>query len=1180
MFITAVSLSGFKSFAEQTELPIHDGLTVIVGPNGCGKSNIVESVRWVMGESSAKRLRGNEMSDVIFSGTSHRRRRQSAEVKITLNNQDRTAPAPFHEVEELVVSRRIERGGGSIYRINNAEVRARDVQMLFADLSIGSRSASIISQGEIADLVDSKPDGRRMLIEEAAGVRGLHSRRHESELKLAQAEANLVRLEDVMEHIAHELRELEKQARETRRYRELMAKLREYQALFWWAQDQELQAEETQLAERLSEQREAYHEAVKAGNHNTVLLSRAEADVIAARVADEEALQSLMKARDAVRGFERMHETLQAEMERDREREADWREEIERLEAEREGWMLRMNSLNEQASGGINDDGSSLEILRREFSALENEIETLKHQCQQDQLAEEAHQRELLQDEARLENVRRELQDFTQEGEGLAQKITEVQEQLSSNAEQPPAPDHAEPDWKALRDAKEELLQQAYSQFSAAREHPASLDEARAEMEQKAIALRHQEQEFLHAKKVWRQWQENQQQGLSSCWPAPKGLEKAISGALGAGFRASLEKQQGYYWLTQIPPSDTDLLEVPTFPASVRSLWQIIEELGTSFPSQWSHLKIPLSWAGFLDEQARLENLRSTLQVGQMLVCADGSGVRWDGLAWGDDVAGAAAAQWQQGATLAEQEQAVEGLRVALFKAQQEFDAQNTAWHEEFLRLEGAYRQAQSARDDAHQAWRQAEGERENRLREQQEGREKKQQLSIRLTALQQSAEALQERLLQKAEAESTLEQCLGELRAKDVDPLVMKRAEQWQDLQQRRASLHENIIAEQAVQQNLRDVEQQRIQEIAHLQQVLEKCSRRCSELERRLADLGNGRDHRVEEIAQTQKQLESTEQEWQQQDRRRQECASTLQEALRLREGLQKDQHQQALQVAQRREVMIRAEEALEHKGQARASVQELAQQATGETIERLVKIYEFATARSCLSTQQARESVENIEQRLAALGEVNLRADIDMEVKQQESERLRAESDDITEAIARLREAIAEINQQGQARLKETFRSMNTLFAEHFQRLFLGGEARLLWMDGDDPLSPGIDIQARPPGKAMQSVHLLSGGEKSLTALAMVAAVLRLCPTPICLLDEVDAALDDANVARFCALLSELSQGEKKMRFVLITHHRFSMAKADHLLGVGMPERGVSRLYAVKMEESDHLIDISAG
>ena len=1164
MKITGITLSGFKSFAEATHLPVDAGLTVVIGPNGCGKSNIIESVRWVMGEGSAKRLRGAEMEDVIFAGTRQRRRRQSAEVSVTLDNATRTAPPPFQDAPEIVVSRRIERGRGSAYRINGQEVRARDVQMLFADLSIGSRSASIISQGEVSELVENKPDARRLLLEEAAGVRGLHARRHDAELKLSQASGNLQRVADILERGQGDLDHLETQARATRRYREIMTRKRRYQALFWWIQDRDAKAELEELRVLHRTQHKAHQDAVSIHNTATIATSRAETALLHKREQDTALNENLLKARDAWQDLERKRERLEGAQTRDAERAEEWQADHQELRASLEEYNRREAELiAEETESPLETKDFSAEL-----QALDQAITELEAICTQDQAQNTALALEKVRVQEQAQNLQRQwatLEKEHLEAQGQQQRL---ERDLAALPIRDSALEESAHDFTAARAAAEETLQQAYEQRAQYRDRPEAMIKAKAIVEAHVASVSDLARRLKASKRAWQIWQERQGQGLIADWAAPPELASALEAGLGFGLSASLQVGSGYYWREISRPA-------PNFSNGIESLKQHLAESETTLPPQWQFLNDTLAWIGLVDTDADFSELLPLLQVGQSLVRRDGAGMRWDGLGFGADCSHLDTEQWSQGHLSEQLEKELQKQETELVRAREIYAKAENDWTKLHEAAESAYNQARAERDQCEQEWQQVKRERNAAEVKHRAEEAKRQRLEAELSANTANLQRLSEQSSAIKQQETEAVKAVAEAENTQPDPKAEERQQQLFSLQQQRNSLNEQRIRHQAAYEAALSAQQQRAAEVARLVQQRNATKQRIQELEEKIIELQHRQATSSTDYAGLAQAATLAESHWKAQDHARQEVARAVQEALGARDSASQQQQRLGIELTQYREALLRTESDIEHKTAALHTLAEQAQQAINEPLRELLRKHEFTAKETAMPLAEVNAALGLETRRLDNLGEVNLRADIDVEEKRRELDTLINESADIQSAIEDLHGAIATLNAQGRTKLQATFKEMQSLFSEHFEKLFSGGEAKLVWLETDDPIAPGIDIRARPPGKAMQSVYLLSGGEKSMTALALIGAVLRLRPTPICLLDEVDAALDDANVARFCGLLSELATSNPDMRFVVISHHRLSMAKADHLMGIGMPERGVSRLYAVDMLESANVL-----
>ncbi len=1141
-------LAGFKSFVDSTELMIETGTTGIVGPNGCGKSNLVEALRWAMGESSAKRMRGGEMDDVIFAGTQSRPARNLAEVSILLDNSAREAAAAFNDDDELEVVRRIERGHGSHYRVNGRESRARDVQILFADTSSGAQSGALVSQGKIGQLVNAKPVERRALLEEAAGITGLHGRRHESELRLRAAETNLERLEDVVTALESQLASLKKQVRQASRYRNLQEHIRRFQAISLHL-EAEAVAEQTTEAERRLRELEVQ---VGERSETVSVATRSEAE-------SAEALPPLREA-EAVAAAKLQKLTL--------DRQA-LSQELSRLDAARKAAEERLQQIERdrgRAQGQVLDAGNAITHLEQEGGELE---ETLPQRAE---------------DQGRLEALLAESEVLLAEGEESLQRLTQAlaqdeatrraaeerQRELARRRERLTR-EAAAADAEVIRLRKEQAelgslsdLEAVVSAGEAEMESLGAAAEAAGQEQQQARADLDRDRQTLAEQERELERLVGEAAGLAAvvapqdgqAWPplldrvsVAKGYETALGAALGEDLSASDAPEAPVHW-TQLPELPAD-----AFPEGVMPLAGKVEG-----PEA---LTRRLARIGLVADAESGDALQAVLLPGQRLVSKAGDLWRWDGFVARADAPTAAAQRLAQRNRLdeletqiAERRPKVEAGRVALAEVEQ-----------------GA-----TAAAGKEQAARQALGEVQRRL---EAARSRQAKLARALSASETRLAALAEAEARRTAERAELEATLGEVEASVA--ALPDLAAARDAVAQARAALTEQRSRSAEQRSGLERVRREAEAAKARLQAIAEESR---SWRERREA----GQRYEVElaeRATVTQQELDSLIQQPEEIAVRQARLADLIEAAeLDRRAGADRlalaetalTEARQALKaaeaaLAETREGKVRAEAACEAAQEAQAGLQ--------RRVREILDCPPCAVlATAGIDPEETFPPAEDVETKLQKLlrerdnmGPVNLRAEIEAgELETQIGDLLR-EREDLTQAIARLRQGIASLNKEGRARLLEAFSAVDKYFGQLFQRLFGGGKAHLSLTGSDDPLEAGLEIMASPPGKKLQVLSLLSGGEQALTALALLFAVFRTNPAPICVLDEVDAPLDDANVDRFCSLVDELAK-ETETRFLLITHHRLTMARVDRLFGVTMAERGISQLVSVDLQQAEVL------
>jgi len=1144
-------LVGFKSFVDPTDLPIAAGVTGIVGPNGCGKSNLVDALIWAMGETSVKRMRGGEMDDVIFGGTTQRPARNLAEVVLSLDNRGRGAPKPYDDCDEIEIVRRIERTAGSAYRVNGREVRARDVQLLFADAASGSHSAALVSQGRVSTIIGQKPSERRGLLEEAAGITGLHSRRHEAELRLKAAEANLLRLDDVLTALNVQLEGLKKQARQAQRYRRLSDHIRRAEAvvlhLRWQAASAELDLaiERLHAAERAVADRTAAalaaERAREAASGELPALRQAEAATAAelqrltlARQALEEEERRVASARAAA---EARLVQLAADTAREDELAADARAALARLEDER----ATLISAQDQEAAAQSDAAAALALALQDVAALDAELTALTERIAAEDARRNAlmtRRRDAAEREARLAERQQEL--ARQRAALDAESVSA--ERVAAHAEAVEAAEAAVEDSRIAAEAAETALREAQAAEAAARAPLEAAETRRAKLSAEAQALT----ELLTAAGD-RRWPPI----LDSLQVEP-GLEAALGAALGDDLTAPLDRAAPTHWHAL-----EDYAEAPKLPEGSSPLA--------------AHVLAPAALArrlaqiGIVEDAAAAERLQPELRPGQRLVSRDGGLWRWDGLRRAAGTPTSAGQRLRQRNRLSQVEDA---LRTAEAEAQSLIAA--------FEEAQSLSRRCGEMERAARETARAAVGalaearDRETTLARQAAA------IASRFAALDEAAARLAGDFAEtRAEGEAArvaLADLPDPAAAREAAVSVRTRLAECRTFHLTCQSEHDRLLREGAARR-------QRIATIAaefdSWQARAEAAARQRAALEARRFDLEAeiaALSRRPAEIAAQREALAET---IAQSTLRRNAAADALAAGeTRLAEA-ERTQKAADAALASEREDRVRCEghrdQALESRRTLAALIAERLDCAP-ETILSAVGIEPDETL-PALADATAR--FERLTRERDNMGPVNLVAEAEAAEIEERLGVLTREREDLTGAIARLRQGIAALNREGRERLLAAFAEVNDHFSKLFVRLFGGGHAHLQldYGESEDPLEAGLEIMASPPGKKLQVLSLLSGGEQALTALALLFAVFLTNPAPICVLDEVDAPLDDANVDRFCRLVQEIAAA-CETRFLIITHHRLTMARVDRLFGVTMAEQGVSQLVSVDLQQAEQL------
>ena len=1149
MHVTKLRVAGFKSFVEPTELHIERGLTGIVGPNGCGKSNLVEALRWVMGETAPRQVRGGGMEDVIFGGTSRRPAHAIAEATLSLDNSDRTAPPGFEDAAEIEVTRRIERGEGSAYTVNGDEVRARDVHILFADAATGAHSSALVGQGRIGDIIGAKPAQRRALLEEAAGITGLHARRHEAELKLRAAETNLERLQDVIGTLEAQLRDLERQARHAKRYRRLSERIRETEAsllLVRWmasrARVEEVTRQAEDAARRVAQATEAAADAARRQADTAAVLPERrqhETERAAAlqrlrieheRLAEEE--QQLARDREQIAG--RLAQ-IAADIEREEALAVDAEDTRRRLDEARAG-------LAREAEGDAAAEAAARaaqEEARAEVEAVEQRLAALA------------------QARARAEAEREALDTRINEARS---RRTRLEHDFAQAKEERASLEQGAPAGSRLAESDEAERTQV-ARFEEARAALREAEAARTEAESRERALR----ETLREADAALAGNEAERAALGALLADPiasngsamwdrvtvkPGFETAVGAALGDDLQASTNEDAPVHWRTLSQGSDS----APLPPGAVPL---------TNAVRAPEALAARLAQIGVVAE-ADGARLQPSLCAGQRLVSWDGSMWRWDGYTVAAEAPTAAARRLEARNRLA---------ALAETCAQAE---------DEKRRAEGHVTAAAATRVEAEAAWSRARAYADDTAEALRAAREARAAASAevaavrsRLSALGETAARLEQEIAEAGETERLARAALDALPTEGAgseDEIVSLRA----DLAGLRARYDESSQRHHRVAQAAAG----RGARIAELAQESESWASRAENARRRLRELAERRgdaeraraalDARPTELEARRAQLLGTIESARNEHRDAVDALAAAEKEAKAATGALK---QAEAALGEAREGAARLEGLMAEAGQAETL-------AAAQITERLRVAPEEAHTIAALDPEGALPDAEAVDVKLQRLirereniGAVNLRAEAEASELDERIREMQESRADLLEAIARLRRGIASLNREGRERMLEAFGAIDGHFRRLFTELFGGGKAHLALVDSDDPLEAGLEVVASPPGKRPQSLSLLSGGEKALTAIALLFGTFLTNPAPICVLDEVDAPLDDSNVERFCTLITKLAS-ETDTRFIVVTHHRITMARVDRLFGVTMVERGVSELVSVDLERAVRL------
>ena len=1003
-------ISNFKSFVDPVEVGINEGLTGVVGPNGCGKSNLVEALRWVMGETSYKSMRTDSMDDVIFSGTENRPPRNFAEVSLILDNRSRKAPKDYNNEDNVEIIRRIERDSGSAYKVNGKDIRARDVQMFFADVSTGARSPSLVRQGQIDELISQKPEQRRKILEEAAGISGFHVRRHEAELRLNAANNNLERLDDVLKELSSQTRSLRKQAREASRYKSLSEDIRSAQAVV-------LAVKLEIINEELEKSRKNYDVSKK--NHQETINSLSKINSEEINLTNELAPLKEKSIADAAK-FQRLAiemEGLDKELLRQEQR------------------IIELDDLILSCTTQLNREKEFLEDLNSSLSAQGDAEKKI--------------------------NKRDQIQTKIDDDSSF---LRENNDKISSFLSKYSQKENLEKTIKSSGEIKKSIL----SQIQREKDYFDSLTSStKIKNNSKSLPQRKEEiNQSINEKSDQFKDNNNLINKMIDDYSERNALQKILGSSLDVSNSLidKLEVEQGYenaldallgdelYYSTD----DTNLIH-----------WKLLDEIPDelSLPEKCQPLSNFVKGSKFISRRLKQtglvkkddgNKLVSDLKYGQRLVSKEGDLWRWDGLIISSSSSSPALDRLQQRNKLD-----------AISKSINEFEI-------EFGSIEKL--------------------------------REKSDLLQESITTSKIDLDRINTEINNKNDIEKKIPHTV------ELILSLEKRIKNFQTEKDNYTNLPEEIDKNKNT-----------------LNTLIEEARIKKSDSEDKLINLEN----KINQIR------------------------------LHQREATEKE--------AQLRESEGRLEILLQNNTEKKQEIDSQIIRDLKLDNNQLLKLVNFNDDNPRPHESIAEQNFERLKNERELLGGVNLRADDELIEVQDRFDQTKSERNDLDAAISKLKKGISGLNQESRERMKLAFNEVNERFQSVFKKLFGGGNAELNFVDSDDPLEAGLEMLAQPPGKKLKSMESLSGGEKALTAISLIFAVFLTNPSPICVLDEVDAPLDDANVERFCDLIEEMSKNVNT-RFLIITHHALTMSRMDRLFGVTMQEKGISKLVSVDLKTAE--------
>ncbi|AIL32990.1 chromosome segregation protein SMC [Basilea psittacipulmonis] len=1174
MRLTQIKLSGFKSFVDPTTIPVPSQLVGVVGPNGCGKSNIIDAVRWVLGETKASELRGESMQDVIFNGSGNRKPAARASVELVFDNSEGRAAGQWSTYAEIAVRRVLTKEGNSSYYINNQQVRRRDINDIFLGTGLGAKGYAIIGQGMINRLIEAKPEELRIYLEEAAGVSRYKERRRETENRLADTRDKLLRVGDIMAELETQLEKLEKQATVAQKYRSLQNEGEEKQQALWFLKEEnaqhDLEKSRIELAERRNDLEKSIAD-LRAFEHT---LEESRQASYGWRESLHEAQTRLYQANTEVATIEAQIKHVVDSRQRLQQRK-------QQLQQQMQDWQEQLNYAIEQTAKLDEEVLQTQEELEAEKANLEEmktglpDFDAKRRELEKNR---ESLRESLAKSEQELALLGQKQSDLNRHLQALEVRNQRIEAQLAEIG----APDltelaRLEGALSQLRQQKEEALAKVQELEYALPEAESARQQAQQEAQQQQAQVTKREarltalmklQEDVQNQGALEQWlKKHELSGFTRLWQ-----KLQVQSTWATALESVLRERMNGLELRQLdmakafekdaPPARLSFYETSqmnvdaTVSGSVLSLDPLIKYVSTQDQALQSLLKKWLANIYVVEDMSKAMALRASLPDEALLVLPAGHLLSRYNISF-------YAPDSEQSGMLARQLE-IENLQRDV-KATQ------------LLADTALSKQAQA--EQSYQSVVQALGPSRHRLADINQHEHK---LELELTTLKQRIEQADEqvsRLKQDLEDNHHQEQELkaqiesSEIRFEELDLMVAEQSEKHE----------EALIALEQAQKEADDYRQrQYIQE-----QRVREMEFNLRAVHARIQELGRNKQTAEYEVSKAQNEMEGIEgdlfvfdeqasevglQQAMEERAIREQALETLRLSVQEKEQALKEKEEQRMRLEQQLEPLRESITEIQLKVQAaELSVAQFAEQIDAKEIDRAAlraKLSELPDSWKKVTWLQ--QEVQQISRQIEALGAVNLAALEELQAAQERQNYLTAQNDDLTKSIQTLENAIREIDRETRQLLQSTFDEVNGNLAEMFPKLFGGGQAKLI-MTGDEILNSGVQIMAQPPGKRNSTIYLLSGGEKALTAIALVFSLFKLNPAPFCLLDEVDAPLDDANTERYANLVSSMSD---HTQFLFISHNKIAMQMAKQLVGVTMQEQGVSRIVAVDIEAAIQL------
>ena len=1152
MKFSKLRLLGFKSFVDPVELEILPGLTGIVGPNGCGKSNLLEALRWVMGENRPSSMRSGGMDDVIFAGAGSRAPKNFAEVVLGLQNVESNLSQLGDEMGQVEVVRRVTRDIGSSYRLNGKDARAKDVSMLFADSSTGAHSPSLVRQGQISELINANPKSRRRLLEEAAGISGLYQRRHEAELKLKSSEGNMARLQDVIEQLQTQIRILEKQAKQAARYRELAEDIRGNETYLlckkWFEATKKLSAENDVLTIKTKGSASAEMEITSARKKRDLVESQLP-DLRNEETRTAAALQRLIVEKE---GIEREKERVEVNI-----------LDLKKRNSETHNDYVRQSKL-------VSDANDVIERLTWEKDQLNKLSDGHDEKIEKAQTEAFVAAQKLSDNEAKLDSNSEDFARLSARHQNIERQIEKAKNDLERAIEELYQSKENITKLETEKLEKQEILNKKSKHFQNCKEESVISENSLQNIEKiRGEAVSDELQKRVdfsthEGKLAALEAEKSALQGLISSYSGEseqifdkvrisKGLEAALGAAFSDDFKAPVifsNEKTGWFELPDLP----GISELP------EGVLPIADKV--TAPQALTRRLSTIGLVNSIDGP----RLQKALKAGQKLVSTEGNLWRWDGYCC------IAEDNLPEAALRLKQENRLIDLTTEISLIKKELDESKVYLEEAYTKFNDVEKASVVAREVRRSC--------DEKLSETSRAVN---QVESELSIVTSKLHSLNENACLRKKDKEDLEIELLELN---------KVFKSLGDLESRRRFLEEHryivdqsrlsMVEKRALFDQARRDADSRLKRITELDVDLKNWSQRLLAGHESMIELDKRKMTAIKELEVAEllpntlvNRRESLIQFLIDADLKKVEAAETLSRKESEFRTLVTKERENGRAVSELREDVARASALTENAELNLKELQKSIKEETTHEPEDLLKALPI-NLEEIPNVFEIEAKLYKLKNNRDALGAVNLRAEEDSKELTQECENLFLEKTDLENAIKKLRSAIITLNSEGRSRLLDAFEEVNKNFGELFKSLFGGGVAELSFVESDDPLDAGLEIICQPPGKKLSTLSLLSGGEQTLTALALIFSVFRANPSPICVLDEVDAPLDDANVDRFCGLLDEMTR-TTDTRFMIITHHPLSMSRMDRLYGITMVERGVSQLVSVDLKKAEELLEV---